>query len=200
MEAEQQNTEVKEETKVEEKSAVDVDKLMARVEQLESTNQRILDESKDYKNKYRGLRDSVDKDQATKLEESENWKELLDLEKNKTHSLGEQVTQFKKTSLKKELHFQVAKHASDAFDVDDVINSLPKDLLSVDEETLSVQGVMEAVASVKDKKPHLFNTLTKTGMVTARPDGSIPKDKTMDERIAEDPSSMLKELLTESLA
>jgi len=179
--------------------SIDVEALVAKVEQLEQTNNRILDESKTYKEKYRQLRDGVQKEKAVKLEEGENWKELLDIEKNKTHGLEESLNKYKKTSIKKDLQFQVAKHANNAFDVEDVIRSLPQDLISIDDENLTVQGVDEAVARVKEHKPYLFNSTTKHGMVNSRPE-SKPKDKTLDERINENPNEMLKEALGQMLS
>ena len=163
-----ESQEVNEEQKPTEEQ-VDVQALLKRVEQLEASKERILEESKQYKNKYRELRNNVETEQKQKLEESENWKELLDIEKNRAHTLNEELASTKKRVLKKELNFQVARYASDAFDVDDVINSLPKDMIEIDQESLSVKGVDTAVSFLKEKKPYLFNTGKKPGMASSRP-------------------------------
>ena len=154
-----------------EKPELDVEKLMARVEQLESSYNRVLDESKNWKSKYRGLRDQVEQTETKKLEESENWKELLDIEKNKAHELSAQLNHFKKETLKQKIHFEAAKHAPDAFDISDVITNLPQEMLSVDEESLTVKGIGEAIGLVKEKKPWLFNNQKSHGMAQKRPVG-----------------------------
>lgn len=165
---------------VTETSDIDVKSLMARMEQLEQTNQRILDESKQYKNKYRSLRDEVESKEKQKLEESENWKELLDREKNEKSQLAEMVKTYKSKTLKQNINFEVARLAPNAFDINDVINNLPKDMLQIDEENLSVKGIDAAVNYVKEKKPFLFNTKQASAMVTDRPNadnGQVSFDK-----------------------
>jgi oligoendopeptidase F len=165
------NAEVQEQTGAEEQKEqqVDINAVMNRLEQLEQTNQRLLEESKQYKNKYRGLRDEVETKEKAKLEESENWKELLDREKNEKMQLADQVRSYKQQTLKQNINFEVARHAPNAFDVNDVITSLPKDMLQMDEETLEVKGIEDAVNLVKEKKPWLFDTKKSTGMASQRP-------------------------------
>lgn len=154
-----------------EKPQVDIEQVMERLGQLESSYNRVLDESKNWKSKYKSLRDQVEQDQTKKLEDGENWKELLEIEKNKAHEMSQQLSHFKKETLKQKIHFEAAKYASDAFDIDDVINNLPRDMVSIDEENLTVKGISEAIGLVKEKKPWLFNNKKSHGMVTERPVG-----------------------------
>lgn len=160
---EQVQTEIKETIEatsesIEQKQEIDVDALMARLEKLESTNSRLLDESKTNKSKYQNLRSEVDTQERVKLEESENWKELLDIEKNKAFELQEQNKKIKYNVLQNKLNYEVARQCPTAYDVTDVIGSLPKDLLQIDEENLKIDGIREAVEHVMKSKPHLFNT------------------------------------------
>ena len=159
------------EVKNDESQSVDVNAVMERLQQLESSNQRILDESKSWKTKYQSLRGEVEQKESKKLEESENWKELLEIEKNKAHDLSVQMNHFKKETLKQKIHFETARHAPDAFDINDVINNLPRDILSIDEESLTVKGIDEAISVVKEKKPWLFNNKKTAGQTTSRPVG-----------------------------
>jgi hypothetical protein len=162
----------------EQSQAVDVEALMARIEKLESTNTRLLDESKTNKGKYQNLRNEVDTKQKTALEESENWKELLEIEKNKAFELQENNKKIKQNVLKQKLNFEVARHAKNAFDVTDVINSLDKNLLSIDEESLEIGGIKEAVESVMNVKPHLFNT----GVKNHGQDGAPPAEYKVEKK------------------
>ena len=63
--------------------------LQEKIDQLEASKQRILTESKDHASKYKKLRGEVEGKEKTRLEEAENWKELLDLEKNNSFELNE---------------------------------------------------------------------------------------------------------------
>jgi len=145
---------------------------------LKSTNERLLNESKTYKNKYQGLRNDVETKQKTQLEESENWKELLDIEKNRAFELEEKHKSMQKNVLRQKLNFEVARHAKNAFDVNDVINSLDRNSLHIDEENLEVGGIKEAVELVMKSKPHLFNTGVKPhGMGERPPENYKPEEK-----------------------
>ena len=181
---------------VESKKEVDVESLVQRLEQLESTNKRILDESKQYKEKYRSLRTEVEGKEQKQLEDNENWKELLDMEKNKTHGLNEQLQQFKKTALKKELEAQVARKAPDAFDVDDVIRSLPKDAISIDEEALTIKGIDEAISTVRESKHYLFKQDKTSGQTAARPAGQLDKKELSREEKDKEFRDTLKDFIT----
>lgn len=158
----------------------DAKAIMARMEKMEATNARLLEESQNYKNKYRGLRDNVEKEQTAKLEESENWKDLLTIEKDKRSALEVQLRESRQSTLKKELGFKVASLAKDAHNVDDILGAIPRNMLNLDEENFTVSGVDEAVNFVRESKPYLFSKNTSTGMTSARPQG-MGKPQTYDE-------------------
>lgn len=148
---------------------LDVKAVLERLNQLEQTNARLLDESREYKTKYKGLRTEVETKEKEKLEAQENWKELLEMERNKNFELHEKFKMTKKQTLKQKLNFEVARHAQGAFDINDVITALPQDIIEIDEENLEVKNVDQAVAFVKEKKPYLFNSKQSVGMVDGRP-------------------------------
>jgi len=151
------------------KPEVDMDAIMARMQKLEDTNSRLLEESKTNKSKYQGLKSDVEDKEKAQLTENEQWKELLEIEKNNRSNVELQLKDTKKSVLQKELNFKVASLAKDAHDVNDIISALPKDLISIDEDSLSINGVDEAVNQVRESKPWLFVTETKSGMASARP-------------------------------
>lgn len=172
----------------------DVNEVLARMEKLESTNNRLLEESKTWKNKYRELSSDVEARQKQELEKTENWKDLLEIEKNKRAEYEAQLRDTKKAVLQKELNFKVATAAKDAYDVDDIINNLPKEMISIDEESLSVSGIDEAINFVREKKPHLFVREKKSGMPSARPEGTNGKQTYDDLSSAEKDQMFAKAL------
>lgn len=189
-----------------EENAVDpnemAEKLKAYEEQLNklaSTNERLLSESKQYKDKWKSLREEAENKEQAKLTENEQWKELLELRENDLHKTKEQLTNIKRAALKKELQFKVATLAPNARDINDVINALPRDILQISEEDLTVSGIEDAVTYVKEKKPWYFDEKVKTGMVSERPEGKV-KEKSQDELINENPNAMLQDALGKLLS
>lgn len=148
---------------------LELEAIMARMQKLEDTNMRLLEESKSNKGKYQGLKTEVEEKEKSQLTENEQWKELLDIEKNKSSQYETQLKDTRKSVLQKELNFKVASLAKDAHDVNDIIGALPKDLISIDDDALTINGVDEAVNKVRENKPWLFVTETKAGMPSSRP-------------------------------
>jgi hypothetical protein len=177
----EQQTEIVNAESQEQAQEVDVKALMARLEKLENTNERLLNESKQYKTKYQGLRSDVETKQRAQLEESENWKELLEIEKNKAFELETNMKDMKQKVIKSNLTSEVSMYAKDAFNVSDVINNLPKDILEIDDENLRVNGIKDAVEMVRKEKSYLFNTGVKQhGMSQEPPAGYKPEKKELD--------------------
>jgi len=166
---------------------IDVKLLMERMEKLEATNSRLLEESKANKSKYQGLKSEVEAKEKEQLTDNEQWKELLEIEKNKRSEFETQLKETKKTVLQKELNFKVASSAKDAHDVTDIINALPRDLISIDDENLSINGVDEAVNKVRELKPWLFDTDKKSGQASGRPvvDNTTEDLRTEEEKLAD---------------
>ncbi len=174
------------------------EQLLALQEQLakfESSNARLLDESKENKNKYQTLKSERENEERTKLEEDGNLSELVAELKNEIHGLKVENRGVKVTSAANALRVEVAKHANGVIDVDDVVRNLDRSLLSLDEENLTYGGVQEAVAKVKKDRPHYWNSKPVSGMVGGRPIVNVPKEQTINERIEENPGSVLNEAL-----
>lgn len=147
----------------------ELEAIKAQIKKMEDSNARLLEESKGYKSKYQSLKAEVEGSEKIKLTENEQWKELDEINKNEIHKLTERLKITEKKALKKDLNFKVAAVAKDAHDVNDIINALPKDLLKIDEEDQTINGIDEAVNSVRTSKPWLFNTEKKSGMTSKRP-------------------------------
>lgn len=169
------------ETNVEETPAeVDLNALAETVEKLKGTNDRLLAESKDWKAKYQGLRLERENIEKKELEDKESWKELLEKEKNERFQIEENFKNLKKTTLKKQLQFEVARHASDAHNLDTVLNTLPTDLLQIDEDNLSISGVKECIDSLRKDHGYLFKQESSPAMVNKRP-STMPTSKSIGE-------------------
>jgi hypothetical protein len=158
-----------EEPKSEPVTQEELQALQEKINQLEASKERILVESKDHASRYKKLRGEVENKEKARLEEQENWKELLELEKNNSFEQAERLKNLQRTSLKQALNFEVARYAGSAHDINDVIAALPVDMISVDENTMQVSGAKEAVEFLVKEKSYLFKSNDTPRMVNNRP-------------------------------
>jgi len=172
---------------------VNLEELQAEMIKLRNYNEALVRESKTNSEKYKTLRDTNSKKEAKELEESENWKALLDKTKEEKQGLTEQYKSLKVKTLRNSLNFEIAKHAKDAFEVDDIVNSLNKELISIDEDSFAVSGVADAVNELRTKKPYLFNKSGKTGMIDTRPGMNPPKKKGLSDMTLDQKLNLLKD-------
>lgn len=155
---------------------VDIEALMKRVEQLESSNNRLLDESKSWKEKYQSERSVREKDTEKKLTENEQWKELVEIEKNKRFELESKVKDLTTLSMQKDLKYKVASLAKDAHNVEDVVAAVSRSgMLELDKDSGTIRGIEEAYNRVREEKPYYFDLAKKSGMSAGKPDTMIPK-------------------------
>lgn len=164
-----ESQEVEEQGQQQEETEVDSKKLMAELERLKSTNQRLLDESYQYKQKYNKTIEQQEMEKKKQLEDQENYRELYEIEKQRQEELKNQTFTLRQQALKKELHYNVAAKAGDAYDVQDVISVLPKNMIEIDEENNTVKGVEDAINFVREQKPYLFRSQARTNMSDSRP-------------------------------
>lgn len=165
---------------------------------LIETNDRLLKESKSHAEKWRTFRDAASADETTKLEEEKNWKALLEKERGEKNTLSEKMETLRRRTLKKTLDFEVARYASDANDVTDIINSLPSELISIDEENYLIDGVSDAVAKLREVKPYLFKRVTMPETVTAKPGYTAnAPEKTIDDLTMDEKLNAFKDVLSD---
>jgi hypothetical protein len=168
--------------------------LKERVNQLSSTNARLLSESVGYKKKYTNLRDDREKQESQKLEEQENWKALLDKEKESRETLEKSYQELRKETLKKSLGLEVAKYARDAHDIKDIISNLDQESVTIDQENLTFDGLEKAVEDLRKKKGYLFSSKA-SKMINERPGFNKPKEKSINDMGINEAARTLKDLM-----
>lgn len=173
-------------------STEDVQGLKERLEKLEGLYTAAVEDSKRHQSKYRKLRDEREAEEAARLEGQQKYKELADNYKAKA---DEQA----KALLKRTLDLEVAKYATDANDVDLVIKALPVDLVEVDQDTMSVSGVKDAIDKLRQDKAFLFKSKDAPGMVNSRPRTNKPQEKSLSDLSIEEKLGLLSKGFGESL-
>jgi hypothetical protein len=163
-----------------------LNEILEQVAALKSTNERLLAQSKENAEKYRSLRDKTEAKEKLELEESENWKTLLDKEKNDHHQLRESFNSLKKTTLKKDLNFNIAKligstPLNKGVTVDHVIDEvLRTGIVEVNEDESEFLNVSEAFDKVRNDSIFLFDS-KKAPMANTVPQGKVPTDKPLNQ-------------------
>ena len=174
---------------------VSSDELIKRMERLESSNERLLDESKAWKAKYQSVKSEVEQRETEQMQETNDFKGLYEKAIQKAQSLEDEIKNEKKSALESTLKYEVAKNAKDAEDTDLVLAALKlkkKDMLGYDREAGVWKGVDQAIDDLRVTNPGLF-LKEKPGMENGRPQ-PVP-EKTVDELITDNPSAVLNEVL-----
>lgn len=184
-----------------EKEQVDTQDLVQRLEGLERSYNRVLDESKTWKSKYQNAKAEADKREHAQLEESNDFKGLYEKTLAQVDDLKTLVQQEKKSKLETSLKYEVAKHGKNARDLDILLAAVKtkkKDLLGYDAENEQWKGVDVAVEDLRRMGLGLFEDNT-PGMESGRPQAIVPKEKTVDDLIEEDASAVLRDALKQIL-
>lgn len=185
----------------EQEQKINVDEISMELERLKQSNQRLLEESKTWKGKYQGIRSSVEQQETEKLQQSNDFKGLWEKSQKEIDDLKEMANSSKKAQLETSLKYEVAKNAKDADDMDILLAAIKakkSDHLGYDRETSKWQGVDSAIEDLRKSNPGLFVS-DRPGMINGRPQSAVPKEKTVEEKIAENPTAVLNDAITDLL-
>jgi len=176
-----------------------INSMTARLDQLESSNKRLLEESKAWKSKFQNVKSEVEQRETDQLKENDDFKGLYERKSQEVEDMKGELLSSRKSGLKSTLKYEVARHAKDAFDVDTVIYNLSKksDSFAYNKEESSWEGVGEAINDLRKDQDYLFSK-DKISMETGRP--AKVKEKNTEQVIDENPSAALNSLLEKMLA
>jgi len=181
---------------------VDVSDLTSRLEALENSNKRLLEESKQWKSKYQTVRSEVDNREREALESQNDFKGLYERAMSEQEALKSQLTENKKKNLRTSLQYEVAKHGSDAQDVEILLAAVQtkkKDLIQYDNEDGSWKGIDLAVDELRKSHAGLFKQ-DLPGFESGRPSTVKVEEKTVSELLREDSNAVLKDVFKKHLS
>lgn len=186
-----------------EQKTVNVDEVLGRLETLEKSNKRLLDESKTWKSKYQSVKSEVEEREHTQLRESNDFKGLYEKTLEQVSTLKDELKGVKMNSLETSLQYEVAKHAQDARDVDLLLNAVKtkkQGLLGYDKEANQWKGVDIAIDELRtDRNTDFLFKRDTPGHEDGRANAIVPKEKTIDEIIDEDPMAALRSVIGDVL-
>jgi hypothetical protein len=154
-----------------------------RATDLESSKKRLEDENAKYKTRAQDAEGKLSEAEKAKLEAEGNTQALLDAERAEKVKLQDKIATTNKATMREKLRNEVSKHAKDAHDVDMIIKVTEhKDLLKLDDEALTVDGVKEYVEKVRETHSYLFSKKRMDGGDNTPPSGGKKEFKTEDEK------------------
>lgn len=147
---------------------------------LLSKAERLEEESKKYKSRAQQAEEKISEAEKAKLEEAGKLEELLAKEREEKAKLSNTLQERTQGVLREKLRSEVSKYAKDAHDVDMLLKVTDhRDLLTIDEENLSVSGVEDFVAKAKETHSFLFRKKSLDGMGEGgkKPEGQQKSDE-----------------------
>ena len=157
----------------------------AKATTLESSNKRLLEESDKNKKRAQEAEGKLTDAEKKKLAEEGKTNELLLQSEKEKADLAEKLKLRTKQTVKEKVRTEVAKVAKDAHDIDMVLRvSEHKDLLKIDEDNLTVEGVDDYVKKVRESHSYLFGKKKMPIDGDGKPPGSEgdPQDERTDDQ------------------
>jgi predicted nuclease with TOPRIM domain len=163
----------------------DVNEVMKRIEQLESTNKRLLDESKSWKNQATDFKSKLDENEKNKVAQSGDDKQLLEYEKKQREKIEGENKKLKAKTLDQAIKNVVGKYAKDAHNIDDVLNQPQFGHIlkaGIDAENLTVDetAAKDFVNAVFEAKPYMRKNSQQAGVDSSRPKTSAITGANLD--------------------
>jgi hypothetical protein len=161
---------------------VDVNEVLKRLEQLESTNKRLLEESKGHKREASDYKSKLEQFEKSKLDQSGDEKAQLEFERKQRERFEKENKALKNKTLEQNVRMTVAKFAKDVHNLEDLLNQ-PKfkkiltDGIDPENLTLDEEAAKDFVNKVLDEKPYLKRNLHQPGVDKTKPNinGITPK-------------------------
>lgn len=158
----------------------------ARAKALSTKNERLEEESKKNKTRAQSAEEKISEAEKAKLEEQGKLEELLRVEREEKSKLSKTLETRTQGVLREKLRAEMSKHAKDAHDVDMLLKVTDhKDLLSINEEELSVGGVEDFVGKCRESHSFLFKKKSMESGEDKKPKNE-DANKTDDEKYYEE--------------
>lgn len=180
---------------------IDTEKLLAEIEQLRSTKERLLAESNKYKTRkseVEELREKLNSYEKRELEKKGDWEKRLQMEREERQKLEGMLETQKNKILKSNVFNAVANMAKDAHDVNDLLAQREfANMIEVDEETLEPvkESVQSFVNALKENKKYLFKGHKIATMADTKPSIEKPQERSVKNMNMDERKTLLKNAL-----
>lgn len=176
--------------------------LLAQIEQLKSTNERLLQESSKYKTRKSEvdeIREQLESYKKKELEQKGNFQEMLKMEQEKRMQLQNELEQRDKKLLKSNIFNAVSNYAKDAYDVNDLLAQRDyASMIEIDEDNLEpvAASIQRFVDTLKEEKKYLFKGNKVASMADTKPAIDKPIAKNLAQMSDQERRQHMKQLLS----
>lgn len=158
---------------------VDVTEVQKRLAELEASNKRLLDESKNWKSKTTEYKSKLDKIEEENLKASGDLAKQLEHERKKAEESAKEAKKLRNATIDAKIRSTVSKYAGDVHDLDDLLNQsqfLPILKEGINPEDLSIDenAAKNFVNKVFEAKPWLKKNSSQPTVDTTRANASHP--------------------------
>lgn len=180
---------------------VDVNAVMERLKQLESSYGRVLEESKSHKAKASEYKSKLEEIEKKGVEASGDVQKQLEFERKQREKIEADNKRLKNETLNQRIREAVGKYAKDVHSIDDLLNqpSYKKILTDgIDPENLTVNedAAKTFVNTVLEAKPWMKKNIQQAGVDTNKPNASsLNLGKSLDDVKKGEHKDVLKEAL-----
>jgi len=163
----------------------------AEFKRLKATNERLLEESKKNKEKYRTVESELERISEESTGKEKDVNKILSEKEKKLEKIANENKKLKAETLNSRIRASVSRFAEDVVDIDDLLNQ-PKfsDILKrgIDVDELSVDDdvIKEYVETVLKAKPHFRKQAEATTMMTKKPGFSTSNNKSVEQMTAKE--------------
>lgn len=152
----------------------DIGELQAQLAALKASNERLLKESKDYKEKYKSTSSEVSKKEEEIALQKGDLQKLLDMERKKVGDVQNENKTMREKILTQEIVRTVGKFAADVVDLEDLLNQpkfehILKEGIDADNLVVNEEKAKAYVDEVIKAKPYLRKQASQPGVITKKP-------------------------------
>ena len=147
------------------------------------------------------MKSEAEQKETQKMQESNDFKGLYEKTQQELAEIRTAREQERADAMKAEFRYQVAMKAKDAEDVDLLVSAITnnkRESIAYSSESGKWEGVTDVINDLRKEKPFLF-AKERVGLSNGRPGDNVPKPKSAQEMLAENPNAVLEKLLAESL-
>ena len=153
---------------------VNVEEVLKRFEQLESSYNRVLEESKSHKSKAQEYKSKLDEIEKKGIEQSGDVQKQIEYERRNREEKEKENKKLKASILQQRLKDRVAKYAKDVHDLDDFLNKPAFSHIlksGINEDTLEIDdnAVKDYSNKVLERYPYLKKNTDQAGVDTQKP-------------------------------
>jgi hypothetical protein len=153
---------------------LDAKLLSEQLEALKATNARLLDESRQAKEKYKNANSLIEQTERERLEKEGNFQGLLEQERKRAEKLEIENKGVKQKVLKSNIQATLAKYAGEVHNLDDIFNQpsfshILNKGINAEELTLSEDVAKEYLNAIFIEKPYLKKATQNTSVITNKP-------------------------------